>query len=282
LAVRILVDSTADIPQERARSLAIEVVPLTVLFGDESFRDGVDLDGPAFYRKLVSTPVMPTTSTPSPSLFDEAYRRLIRDGATGILSIHLAGRLSGTFAVARGAAESVSQSTGVPIAMVDSGTVSAGFGLPAEIVAREARAGKALADLKAHAESLCARVHLFAVLDTLEFLQRGGRIGRARALLGTMLNVKPLISLRDGEVVPLENVRTRGKAFERIGQLVAQLGDLEALAIVQGDDAVGAQLADIVRRIWSGPIETSVLGPVVGAHAGPGAAGVVVITRETS
>jgi DegV family protein with EDD domain len=278
LAVRILVDSTADIPRERAQGLGIEVVPLTVLFGDESFRDGVDLDGPSFYKKLAASQSMPTTSTPSPGLFEEGYRRLIGEGATGVLSIHLASKLSATFAVARAAAETVTQATGVPIDMVDSGTVSAGFGLPAEIVAREAREGQSLAALKAHADSLCARVHLFAVLDTLEFLQRGGRIGRARALLGTLLNVKPLIAVRDGEVVPVENVRTRTKAFDRIGQLVAALGDLEAMAIVQSEEAAGQQLEAIVRRFWTGPIETSTLGPVVGTHAGPGAAGVIAIT----
>lgn len=282
MAVRILVDSTADIPRERAQSLGIEVVPLTVLFGDESFRDGVDLDGPGFYRKLVASPVMPTTSTPPPGLFEEGYRRLIGEGATGVLSIHLASKLSATFSVARSAAEAVSQATGVPIELVDSGTVSAGFGLPAGIVAREAREGKSLADLKAHAESLCARVHLYAVLDTLEFLRRGGRIGRAQALLGGLLNVKPLIAVRDGEVVPVENVRTRGKAFDRMGQLVAELGELEALAIVQGDETVGQQLEAVVRRFWTGPIETSTLGPVVGTHAGPGAAGVIAITKSSA
>ncbi len=282
MAVRILVDSTADIPRERAQSLGIEVVPLTVLFGDESFRDGVDLDGPGFYRKLVASPVMPTTSTPPPGLFEEGYRRLIGEGATGVLSIHLASKLSATFSVARSAAEVVSQATGVPIELVDSGTVSAGFGLPAGIVAREAREGKSLADLKAHAESLCARVHLYAVLDTLEFLRRGGRIGRAQALLGGLLNVKPLIAVRDGEVVPVENVRTRGKAFDRMGQLVAELGELEALAIVQGDETVGQQLEAVVRRFWTGPIETSTLGPVVGTHAGPGAAGVIAITKSSA
>ncbi|HEX9057269.1 MAG TPA: DegV family protein [Ktedonobacterales bacterium] len=279
MAIRILVDSTADIPHDRARSLGIEVVPLTVLFGDEAYRDGIDLDGPTFYQRLVTSPVTPTTSTPSPGLFDEAYRRLIHEGATGILSIQIASKLSGTFSAAQGAAEQVSQDTGVPIAMVDSGTVSAGYGLPAEIVAREAREGKSLAELKAHAESLCRRVNLFAVLDTLEFLRRGGRIGGAAAMLGTLLNVKPLVAVRDGEVVPLERVRTRVKAMERIGQLVAELGELEALAIVESDEASGAQLEAVARRVWTGPIEHSQLGPVVGTYGGPGAAGIVAITK---
>lgn len=279
MAVRILVDSTADIPRDRAQQLGIAVVPLSVLFGDQSFLDGVDLDGPGFYRKLVASQVVPTTSTPSPGEFDAVYRQLIQEGAAGILSMHLASKLSGTFAAASGAARLVAQETGVPIELVDSGSVSAGFGLPAEIVAAEARDGKSLAELKAHAESLCARVQILAVLDTLEYLQRGGRIGRAQALVGTLLNFKPLIGVRDGAVLPLERVRSRAKAYERLAQLMEQLGPLEAVAMVQADDEAGEQLGQVIARVWSGPVEHFVLGPTVGTHGGPGAAGVAVITQ---
>lgn len=279
MAVRILVDSTADIPRNRAQALGIEVVPLMVLFGDETFRDGVDLEGPGFYRKLVSSSTNPTTSTPSPGVFDEAYRRLIRDGATGILSLHLASQFSATYQVASTVAEHVTRETGVPIEMLDSGTVSAGFGLPAEMLAAEAKAGKSLAEIKVHAESLCRRVRIIAVLDTLEYLRRGGRISGAAAMVGTLLNVKPLIAVRDGEIVALERVRTRGRAYERIGQLVAELGPLEAVAVVESDENAGTQLEGIMRRSWSGPIESFFLGPVVGTHGGPGAAGIVAITR---
>jgi DegV family protein with EDD domain len=250
-----------------------------VLFGDEAYRDGMDLDGPAFYAKLSASRVLPTTSAPAPGLFDAAYRGLIAEGATGILSIHLAAKLSATFASAHGVAATVSQETGVPIELVDSETVSAGFGLPAEMVAREAQEGKSLAELKAHAESLCRRTHIIAVLDTLEYLQRGGRIGRAKRLLGTLLNVKPLIGVRESEVIGLEQPRTRAKGYERIAQLTSELGELEALAIVEGDETSGSQLEPIIRRVWSGPIERFVLGAVVGTHGGPGAAGVAAITR---
>jgi DegV family protein with EDD domain len=279
VSVRIVVDSTADIPPDRAQSLGITVVPLMVLFGDEAYRDGMDLDGPAFYAKLSASRVLPTTSAPAPGLFDAAYRGLIAEGATGILSIHLAAKLSATFASAHGVAATVSQETGVPIELVDSETVSAGFGLPAEMVAREAQEGKSLAELKAHAESLCRRTHIIAVLDTLEYLQRGGRIGRAKRLLGTLLNVKPLIGVRESEVIGLEQPRTRAKGYERIAQLTSELGELEALAIVEGDETSGSQLEPIIRRVWSGPIERFVLGAVVGTHGGPGAAGVAAITR---
>lgn len=279
MAVRILVDSTADIPRDRAQALGIEVVPLVVLFGDEPFRDGVDLDGPSFYSKLASNSKNPTTSAPPPGAFDEAYRRLIRDGATGILSLHVASQLSATFQVARTVADQVSHDTGVPIEMVDTGTVSAGFGLPAEMLAAEAKAGQSLAEIKAHAESLCRRVRIIAVLDTLEYLRRGGRISGAAAMLGTLLNFKPLIAVRDGDILPLERVRTRGRAYERIGQLVAQAGDLEAIALVESNEAVGTELQNVIRRTWTGPIEHFFLGPVVGTHAGPGAAGVALISR---
>jgi DegV family protein with EDD domain len=279
VAVQIVVDSTADIPQNRARELGIEVVPLTVMFGDQSFRDGVDLDGPTFYQKLTNSPVMPTTSTPPPALFEEAFRRLIANGATGILSMHISAKLSGTYSASRQAAEVVTGDTGVPVEVVDSDTVSGGFGLPAEMVAREARSGADLAALRARAESLCSRVHVIAVLDTLEFLQRGGRIGRARALLGTLLSVKPLIEVRAGQVLPLENVRTRAKALDRMGQIVATLGELESLALVASDSVVADQISKVAESFWHGPIERFALGPVVGTHAGPGAGGIVAITR---
>lgn len=279
MAVQIVVDSTADIPSDRARELGIEVVPLTVMFGDQSFRDGVDLDGPSFYQKLSNSPVMPTTSTPPPALFEETYRRLIANGATGLLSMHISAKLSGTFSAARQGAEMVTADSGVPIEVVDSDTVSGGFGLPAEMVARDARNGADLAALKAHTESLCSRVRVIAVLDTLEFLQRGGRIGRARAMLGTLLNVKPLIEVRNGQVLPLENVRTRSKALERMGQIVSGMGDLEALAIVASDSVVADQITKVAEGFWHGPIERFALGPVVGTHAGPGAGGIVAITR---
>ncbi len=280
MAVHVLVDSTADIPPERARQLGITVVPLTVLFGDESFLDGVELDGPAFYRKLVSSQQPPTTSTPSPGLFEEAYRNIISDGANGILALHIGSGLSGTFSASRAAAESVTSDTGVPIEVLDSRSVSGGCGLPAEIVAAEAQNGASLQQIKTHAESLLARVRLIAVLDTLEYLKRGGRIGNAQAMLGTLLNVKPLLEVRDSKVVPLDRVRTRGKALERIGQHIANLGPLDALGISKSDDVIGDELLAVARSFWKGPVEMFALGPVVGTHAGPGAGALIAICKE--
>lgn len=279
MTVRVVVDSTSDIPHERAQQLGIEVAPLVVLFGDQEFRDGIDLSGDEFYHKLTSSPVTPTTSAPSVGTFQEAYRKVISEGADAVLEISLANKLSATYGNAVQAARVVSAETGVPIELIDSGTVSGGFGVPAEIVAQEARQGASLEQVKAHAQSMLSRVHLFAALDTLEYLKRGGRIGGARALLGSLMNVKPLVEVRDGQVLPLENVRTRSKAQERIGQLAAQQGEIEAIAVVRSNDEVGQQFNRIVRTFWSGPIYEYVLGPVVGTHAGPGAGGIAVVTK---
>ena len=280
MAVRILVDSTADIPRERAQQLGIEVVPLVVLFGDQEYHDGVDLTADAFYQKLANTTVSPTTSAPSPGVFEEAFRKLFAEGADSVLAILLGSGLSATYGAALNAARVVAAETGKPIELIDSGTVSGGFGMPAEIVAAEARQGASLAELKAHAQSMVSRIHLYCALDTLEYLQRGGRIGRARQLLGSLLNVKPVLEIRDGQVLPLENVRTRSKSQERVGQLAASHAPIEAMAIVQSTPQVGEQYTAIVRTFYNGPIYYYTLGPVVGTHGGPGAGGLIVLTAE--
>lgn len=279
MSVRIVVDSTADIPAERARELGITVVPLTVHFGDETYRDGVDLDGPTFYEKLASSPVMPSTSTPSPGLFEEVYRGLVRDGATGILALHIGSDLSGTYQASRSAADLVSSELAVPFAVYDTRLVSGAIGLPAEMLAREAAQGASLDQLKQHAESVFPRTRLFAALETLEYLKRGGRIGAAQAFVGTLLSMKPILEVRDAKVVPVERVRTRSKAQEKVGELVQQLGPLEALAVIASDDATAAQFETVARRFYQGEIKCFSLGPVVGTHAGPGAGGFAAITK---
>ena len=222
----------------------------------------MDLDGAELLSEAGQQPVMPTTSTPPPALFEETLPQVGRRRRNRHpRASHISGKLSGTFSAARQGAEAVTADTHVPIEVLDSDTVSGGFGLPAEMVAREARDGADLPTLKAHAESLCARVHVIAVLDTLEFLQRGGRIGRARAMLGTLLNVKPLIEVREGQVLPLENVRTRCKALERMGQIVTALGNSRRWRSSPGlgggrpDYCRGRGLlarADRAIRAWSG------------------------------
>lgn len=278
MAVRVVTDSTADLTKAQAEELGIHVVPLLVRFGDDEYRDGVDLDTEGFYAKLATAKVMPTTATPPAGFFEEAYRQVIAEGATAILSIHISAALSASYASASLGAQAVKEQ--VPVEVVDSRWVSAGMGIPVMAAARAAREGKSLEECKAVAEDLCARMHIFAVLDTLEFLQRGGRIGKVSQLLGSLLNVKPMLTVKDGVVQPLENVRTRSKAYERLAQLVQQLGPVELVGVAQSDEAIGEQLTRAIQTVYSGPLEHYKLGPAIGVHTGPGTAAICALTKK--
>ncbi len=281
MSVRIVTDSTADIPSSLAEELNITVVPLTVFFGDEAYLDGIELDNAKFYQKLQSSKALPRTSQPSPAAFQEAYMRLIEDGADGILSIHLSSKLSGTYQSAHSASDSLPEKTKkIPIEVVDSLSISAGMSYAIINAASEARQGLSLEEIKAHAIDRLARTRILAVLDTLEYVKRGGRIGSARALLGNMLSVKPIISLRDGEVVPIEQPRTRSRAFARVAQLVGEQGKLEQISIAESNEEVGLQLAGALKTVSQGEIIRYKLGGVLGAHTGPGTVAVIVTSQK--
>src|ERR1019366_2237150 len=208
MTVRIVTDSTVDLPIEQTEAAGTTVVPLTVFFGDDAFLDGIELDNAGFYDKLQASKDLPTTSQPSPAKFQEAYTRLINEGADGILSIHLSSKLSGTYQSAYNASQSLPDDLKkIPIEVVDSLSISAGMSRVVLSAAREARAGLALEEIKAHVLDELGRTRILAVLDTLEYVRRGGRIGGTGALLGTMLSIKPIISLKDGAVVPVERPR---------------------------------------------------------------------------
>jgi fatty acid kinase fatty acid binding subunit len=281
MSVRIVTDSTADIPSSLAEELHITVVPLTVFFGDEAYLDGIELDNSKFYQKLQSSKALPRTSQPSPAAFQEAYVRLIEDGADGILSIHLSSKLSGTYQSAHTAAESLPEDVKkIPIEVVDSLSISAGMSYAIIQAASEAQQGLPLEEIKAHTLDRLERTRILAVLDTLEYVKRGGRIGSARALLGNMLSVKPIISLRDGEVVPIEQPRTRSRAYARVAQLVGEQGKLEQISIAESNEEVGLQLLDALKTISKGEITRYKLGGVLGAHTGPGTVAVVVTSQK--
>ena len=278
MAVRVVTDSTADLSKEQAQELGICVVPLTVQFGEEVYRDGVDLGSAEFFAKLAASKVTPTTAAPPSGLFEESYRQLLRDGADGILALLISSTLSGTYNSAVVGADALKDQP-VPIEVVDTRSVSGGLGLAAMAAARAALLGKSLAECKAVAEDVLSRMNIYAVLDTLEFLQRGGRIGKARQLLGTLLNVKPMLTVKGGAVLPLENVRTRSKAHERIAQLLEKLGSIEIVGIAESDEEIGQQLTKTIRTVYAGPIEHFRLGPVVGTHTGPGTSAVCAVTQ---
>ena len=279
MAVGIVTDSTADIPQEKALALGITVVPLTVFFGEEAYLDGVELDNAGFYRKLQASKVSPRTSQPTPAAFQEAYMKLINEGADAILSVHLSSKLSGTYQSACNGRDSLPEDMKrIPIDIVDSESVSLAMGVPIMQAAEEARQSLGHEEIKAHLLDRFSRTRILFVLDTLEYLKRGGRIGGARALLGNMLNVKPILTIKNGMVVPVEQPRTRSKAYARIGQLIREVGKPERMFIVESDDEVGQQLAQTVKDMYAAEIPIYKLGAVVGTYAGPAAGGIAYVT----
>jgi DegV family protein with EDD domain len=283
MVVRIVTDSTADLAAEVASELGITVVPLTVFFGDEAFLDGVELDNPGFYRKLAASKDLPRTSQPSPAAFQEAFQRLIDEGADAILSIHLSSKLSGTYQSACTARDSLPEDTRkVPITVLDSQSISVGMNYAIQGAARLAREGKSLAELQAYVEDTLSRTHILAVLDTLEFVRRGGRIGGASALLGNMLSFKPIIEIKEGEVAPVERPRTRGKAYARIAQLAAETGEIESISIAESNDEVGQQLKAAIKEVYSGETPIYRLGAVLGAHTGPGTAAIALVKAKNN
>jgi DegV family protein with EDD domain len=281
MVVRIVTDSTADLPPQVATSLGIAVVPLTVFFGDDAYLDGVDLDSAGFYTKLANSRDLPRTSQPAPAAFQEAYQRLLDEGADAILSIHLSSKLSGTYQSACTARDNLENPGNVPIEIIDSRSISVGMNYPIQQAALMAREDKSLAELKAFVEDTLDRTSILAVLDTLEFVRRGGRIGAASALLGNMLSFKPIISLKDGEVVPVERPRTRGKAYVRIAQLLAEAGDVEHVSIAESNDEVGQQLSEALKEVYTQEVPLYHLGAVLGTHTGPGTAAISLVKAKT-
>ena len=281
MTVRIVTDSTADIPAEQAKALGITVVPLTVFFGDREYRDGVDLDNATFYQMLQSSKVTPRTSQPSPAAFMEAFTDLINDGADSILAVLVSAKLSGTFQSARTGRDSLPEDLRkIPIEIVNSQTVSMGMGYAVIEAAKEAQQGDSLEEIQTRLLSRLSRTRILFVIDTLEYLKRGGRVGSAKAFLGNMLSVKPILAIKNGEVVGIEQPRTRSKANARITQLVGEMGQFEQFLIVESDAEAGQQLARALKDVYPHEIPAYKLGAAVGTYAGPGTAGAILVTAS--
>ncbi|MDQ2717002.1 MAG: DegV family protein [Chloroflexota bacterium] len=281
MAVHIVTDSTADIPRELAETLGITVVPLTVFFGNEAYLDGVELESAEFYRKLQASKELPRTSQPAPASFQETYKRLIEEGADAILSVHLSSNLSGTYQSACTARDSLpDELKKVPIDVIDSRSISMAMGMSIMHAAEDARQGQEIEEIKAHMLDRLARTHILAVLDTLEYVRRGGRIGTASAMLGNMLSFKPIISVKDGVVVPVERPRTRNKAYERLAQLMRDSGKVEEIYLAESTGDVGEQLTQALKAVYSGAIPRYKLGAALGTHTGPGTAAITYITAS--
>jgi DegV family protein with EDD domain len=269
--VQIVTDSTADLTAEQQQAAGITVVPLNVHFGDEVFRDHVDLSTDEFFRRLKASSQLPRTSQPSVGAFEEAYRALL-DGGNEIVSVHLSSKVSGTYNSALMAAQSVGDGK---IDVVDSLSTSMALGFMALEAASLARAGRDRQTVAECVRELVAKARVICVVDTLTYLERGGRIGKAAALLGSLLNVKPILQLKDGEVVPLGRARGRPQALNRLVELLERDGKVSRLAIMHGAAGADAeQLRERVASTYPGlDIQLTEIGAVLGTHTGPGVIG---------
>jgi len=271
--VRVISDSSCDLPEEFVRRYGIEIVSLSIRFGDEEFIDRVDLSPAQFWARCKASKALPATAAPSPGAFQAAYERAGADGCVGVLVLTLSAALSATHQAAVLAAEAVAGR--VAVRVIDSKSASMALGLVVLDVAERAQGGATLDELAAHAGAALGKVGVIAMLDTLEHLVKGGRIGGARALIGQVLAIKPLIEISDGVVGEAGRQRTRAKALAAIAAVARSHTPLRRMAIVHGDSselhALETLVADIPAEF---PLIIADMGPTVGTHGGPGIIGV--------
>jgi len=274
--VGIVTDSTADIPPEVARELSISIVPLYVRFGGEVYRDGVDLTADEFYSRLATNRKLPVTSTPAPGEMAEVYDRLAEQ-ADGILSIHVSSRMSAVYEVATQARDQMKRECRVEI--VDSMAGAMAEGLIVIAAAKEAQKGLGLDEVADVARQAVPKAHVRMCFDTLEYLRKGGRIGRAQALLGSVLKVNPIIGVREGEVQPFGRERSRARAIDRLYEFVKSLPRIRELAVEHASapdeaEALAQRLDEVFPRER---IYITRVSPAVGVHVGPNVIAVSVL-----
>ena len=277
MKLAIVTDSVSDISPKIAKELDIKVVPLTVIFGTEQFLDGIELSNAEFFKKLETNPNHPSTSQPSPEAFVKTYEKLLKKGYE-ILSVHVSAKLSGTINSAEQAIKTIDTNK---IKIIDTGSASMAQGLVAMSAARAAKNAKSLDELADIAESTAKKTTVFVAMDTMEFLKRGGRIGKARAMLGSILNIKPIITTNDGEIVPHSRARTIKKA---ISSMINDMGEKDQIIEVAVLHSTTPDLAkDVMTQINAQNLNNAgtitEIGPVVGTHAGPGCLAIAFTTK---
>ena len=278
MAVRVVSDSACDLPPETCDALGIEIVPLTIRFGDDEYVDRKELSTDEFWRKLETAPVLPETAAPSVGAFEETFRNLHEEGADGIVCVNLSAHLSATMQSAQVAAKALDGLC--PIEIVDSASASMGIGILALHAARLASDGADVATIVREVTDRRDRQKLFATLDTLEFLRRGGRIGGAQALLGSMLSIKPIITVENGAVEQAGKVRTRSKALQFILDRVPD-GKVESICLLHSGAAdLDDFLARLEPKVAGAEVVVGRIGPVVGVHVGPRALGLTWIEHQ--
>lgn len=273
MTVRIVTDSSCDLPQEMADSLGITIVPLSVRFGDTEYIDRTTITTDEFWAKCAQSPVLPETAAPAPGQFKKVYEDLKADGATAVVVIALSSSLSATMQSAELAAKDVAGA--IDVRIVDSRNASMGLGLTVLDCAEAARKGASADEIVALAESLIPRTHVFGALDTLENLKKGGRIGGAKAMLASALSIKPLIEVRNGLVEEAGKQRTRSKALAFLVDVLKQHdGKLERVGILHAQCADIDSFLQSVKSVYSGEVIVGDIGAVIGTHAGVGTIGI--------
>ena len=269
MTVKIVTDSTCDLPIKLAEELGIAVVPCYLRFGEEVFRDRVDISEDEFYRRLVNDPIHPSTTQPSPQDFIDVYKELVKE-ADGIISIHVSAKLSGTCNSALNAKEVVGSKC--PIEVIDSQFVTMGLGQLVIAANALAKSGKSLPQVVKEVKQMIPSIHVLALLDTLKYLALGGRIGKMQALLGSVLNIKPMLTVKDGVLSPTGRARSRAKGIDILFDYVKNAADIQDLAVVYNTTLDEAQA--LVERLGAvfpvDKIKLARLGPALGVHTGPG------------
>jgi len=266
--VKIICDSTGDIPEEIRKKYDITIVPLNVLFGTDSYQDGVDITPAQFYKMLVESKVHPTTSQPAPGLFAEAYQKLAKE-TDEIMVLTISAGISGTYDSAMQAKQLVDSS--LKIEVIDSKWTCAGLLLPTLAAARAAEKGMKLAEITGMVKDILPKIRVYMIFDTLEYLRKGGRIGKAKALLGGMLKLNPMLTLKDGVIHPVTQARGRAKSVDILVDMMKKTGNPEE--IVVEDATTPDELEDLAKRISSAIPKAKIIrtkvGPCIGVHAGP-------------
>ena len=279
MSVRIVADSTCDLPAETIARYGIQVVPLYINVGNQGYLDGIDITREQFYTRLPSFPTHPVTAVPSTERFVAAYNALAEEGADEVISIHIAESLSAVANVARVAAK---ETTSTQVTVIDSGQLSLGTGFLVEKAAEMAAAGSTVAEILPVLEDQGKRSYVFAALDTLEYLKRSGRMNKYVAGVAALLKIKPIMTMNNGKPGS-ERVRTHEKALKRVISLVAAVGKLERVALVH-THATAEALAELrsmaTNLLPQGPILTEDITPVIGAHIGPGALGFALVAAK--
>jgi DegV family protein with EDD domain len=277
MTVKIVTDSTSDISPQVAKELGITVVPLYVHFGEDVYRDGVDLSPAEFYQKLKASKILPTTSTISPGQFTELCDEL-SEQTDEILAITISSKMSATYDAALRGSE-LRKRKDCRVEVIDSRLVSMALGLVVIIAAQEAKAGANLEQIVDMVKKALPKIHIRMAFDTLEYLRKGGRIGGARAFLGTLLNVKPILTMKDGELAPVARERSRTKAIENLRRFATGFTNIREMVVVHADDPEAADA--LARNLGSvfprERIYISAVGSVVGTHSGPGTLAIGVL-----